>query len=62
MRFATRVTIQAPAEAVWALLDAVLPRCPAVRGVTLERMEGTVTEADVPQVREELRRLRRAVA
>lgn len=49
-------------EAVWGLLDAVLPRCPAVRGVTLERMEGTVTEADVPQVREELRRLRRAVA
>lgn len=48
-------------EPVWALLDAVRPRCPALRGVTLERMEGTVTQADVPLLREELRRLRRAL-
>jgi uncharacterized protein (UPF0276 family) len=45
-------------EPVWQLLDDVLPRCGALRGVTLERMEGTVTEADVPQLRDELRRLR----
>jgi uncharacterized protein (UPF0276 family) len=45
-------------EPVWDLLGAVLPRCTALRGVTLERMEGTVTDADVPELREELHRLR----
>lgn len=45
-------------EEVWALLEDVLPRCPNLRGVTLERMEGTVDEADVPLLREELRRAR----
>lgn len=49
-------------EAVWALLDYVRPRCKNLRGATLERLEGTVTAADVPLLREELRRLRRAVA
>jgi len=48
-------------EEVWALLDRTLPRCANVRGVTLERMEGTVGEADVPLLRDELRRVRRAV-
>ena len=46
-------------EEVWGLLADVLPRCPNVRGVTLERMEGTVGEDDVPLLREELRRARR---
>jgi len=45
-------------EPVWQLLGDVLPYCSALRGVTLERMEGTVTDADVPELREELRRLR----
>lgn len=45
-------------EPVWQLLDQVLPRCPNVRGVTLERMEGTVAAEDVPLLRDELRRLR----
>jgi uncharacterized protein len=48
-------------EEVWALLDGVLPRCPNLRGVTLERMEGTVEQEDVAQIREELRRVRRAL-
>lgn len=47
-------------EPVWRLLDQVLPRCPNLRGLTLERMEGTVTASDVPLLAEELRRLRRA--
>jgi hypothetical protein len=45
-------------EPVWQLFAEVLPRCPALRGVTLERMEGTVSASDVPELREELRRLR----
>lgn len=46
-------------DEVWALFERVLPRCTALRGVTLERMEGTVDEGDVPQLREELVRTRR---
>ncbi len=48
-------------EAVWALLESVLPRCTALRGVTLERMEGSLRDGDVPLVREELRRVRTLV-
>ena len=48
-------------DAVWGLFERMLPRCSNVRGVTLERMEGTVTEEDVPLLREELRRLRSTV-
>src|SRR5262249_15363585 len=48
-------------EAVWRLFDRVAPRCRRLRGVTLERMEGTVTSrADVVQVRSEIQRARRA--
>ncbi len=44
---------------VWQLLAEVLPRCTSLRGVTLERMEGTVTsDADVANLREELATLR----
>ena len=46
-------------EPVWRLLEEVLPRCPGLRGVTLERMEGTVGPGDVADLREELRRARR---
>jgi uncharacterized protein (UPF0276 family) len=49
-------------EEVWSLLERVAPRCPALRGVTLERMEGTVGPADVPGLREEVRRIRRTLA
>jgi uncharacterized protein len=45
-------------EEVWGLLEEVLPRCKNLRGVTLERMEGTVTEADVPALHHELQRAR----
>ncbi len=49
-------------EPVWQLLEAVAPRCPNLRGLTLERMEGTVTTADVPVIAEELRRARALAA
>lgn len=45
-------------EAVWALLAEVAPRCSGLQGITLERMEGTVTERDVGPLRAELSRLR----
>lgn len=45
-------------EEVWALAERVLPLCPNLRGLTLERMEGTVEPADVPLLREELARAR----
>lgn len=45
-------------EPVWALLEEVLPRCPELRGVTLERMEGTVGPGDVAEIDAELRRIR----
>jgi uncharacterized protein (UPF0276 family) len=48
-------------ELVWRMLEAVAPRCPNLRGVTLERMEGTVEEADVPHLAAEIQRLRATV-
>lgn len=47
-------------EVVWELYEAVLPRCPNVRGVTLERLEGTVRPEELPQLADELERLRAA--
>jgi len=47
--------------AVWRLLEAVAPRCPNLRGVTLERMEGTVGDGDVALLGAELERLRATV-
>lgn len=46
---------------VWALFAAVLPRCPGLRAVVVERMEGSVGPGDVHLLREELRRARRMV-
>jgi uncharacterized protein (UPF0276 family) len=48
-------------EEVWDLLEAVVPRCPNLRAVVLERLERTADEGDLPLLREELRRIRRAV-
>lgn len=45
-------------DEVWALLDHVRPRCTRLRGLTLERMEGTVGPDDVATIAAELRRLR----
>lgn len=48
-------------EEVWKLAEAWIPRCPNLRALTLERMEGTVGEDDVALLREELVRARRLV-
>lgn len=46
-------------EEVWTLLSEVLPHCTNLRGVTHERMEGTLLdERDVRRVMDELDRLR----
>lgn len=49
-------------EEVWRLFARVLPRCRRIKGVTLERMEGTVGPGDVPLLREELVRARSIIA
>jgi uncharacterized protein (UPF0276 family) len=48
-------------EEVWKLFETTLPRCPRLRGVTIERMEGTVSARDVPLLREEIRRARQVI-
>jgi uncharacterized protein (UPF0276 family) len=48
-------------ERVWKLFELVAPRCSSLRGVTIERMEGTVESGDVPLLFEEVRRARRIV-
>lgn len=45
-------------EEVWRLLADVAPRCPRLRLVTLERMEGTVGPEDVAPLGAELERIR----
>ena len=50
-----------PAE-VWRRLAEVAPRCPNLRAVTLERMEGTVRAPDVAPLLDEVRRLREVVS
>ncbi len=48
-------------EPVWQLFAAVLPRCPGLRAVIVERMEGSVGPGDLHLLRDELRRARRMV-
>lgn len=48
-------------EPVFRLLERTAPRCKNLRGVTLERMEGTVEERDVATLRGELLRVREVV-
>ena len=43
-------------EAVWTLYERVLPRCRGLRGVVVERLNGTFGAADVPALAAELRR------
>lgn len=45
-------------EELWSLTERVLPLCRNLRGLTLERMEGTVEPHDVNLLRDELRRAR----
>jgi uncharacterized protein len=43
-------------EPVWTLLEKTLPRCRGVRGLVVERMNGSVTADDLPALRDEVRR------
>jgi uncharacterized protein len=45
-------------EPVWRLMEAVAPRCVNLRGIVLERLNGTFGPADLPALRQELRRAR----
>lgn len=45
-------------ESVWSLLARIAPQCPNLRGITYERMEGTVTDRDVASIVGEVERLR----
>ena len=49
-------------DEVWALFAKIVPRCRRLKGVTLERMEGTGEPADVPRRRDEIAHIRRIVA
>lgn len=46
---------------VWRALDEVLPRCPNLRGVVLERNEGTIDDSNVAAFESEVRHLRAAL-
>jgi len=43
-------------EEVWRLLERVRPRCRNLRGIVVERLNGTFTEAELPALRDEIRR------
>lgn len=43
-------------EEVWRLLERVRPRCRNLRGIVVERLNGTFEAADVPRLRDEIRR------
>ena len=60
-RFRLDAHDRAISEDAWTLLERVLPRCTGLRGITLERMEGTLEPGDGLLVRDELRRARRLV-
>ena len=49
-------------DPVWSLLERAVARCCNLRGVTLERREGTVEAQDVPALESELHRIRRTIA
>ncbi|MGE3808153.1 MAG: DUF692 family multinuclear iron-containing protein [Gemmataceae bacterium] len=46
-------------EPVWAVFERLRPRCPNLRGVVLERLDGSFGPEEVPALRDELRRARR---
>ena len=48
-------------EPVWALYERAVPKCRNLRGVVLERLNGTFGAADVPALRDELRRAKELV-
>lgn len=49
-------------EAVWNLLEHVLPLCSNLRGIVVERLDGTLAPDDVPALRDEMRRAKAMLA
>lgn len=45
-------------EDVWKLFEFMRPRCPGLRGVVVERLNGTFAASDVPALAAEVRRAR----
>jgi uncharacterized protein (UPF0276 family) len=45
-------------EVVWTLFERALPRCRNLRGVVVERLNGTLDPGDLPQLAGEVRRAR----
>jgi uncharacterized protein (UPF0276 family) len=48
-------------EEVWTSLAWALPRCPSLRGVVLERIDGSLRAEDVPAHEADVRRLRESL-
>jgi len=48
-------------EPVWRLLERGLPRCRNLRGLVVERLNGTFEVGDVPALRDEVRRAKELV-
>ena len=48
-------------DEVWDLLDRVIPKCTALRGIVVERLNGTFEEADLPGLVDEIARARAAL-
>ena len=46
-------------DGVWKLFEHVLPRCRNVRGVVVERLNGTFAAEDLPDLREEVLRAKK---
>jgi uncharacterized protein len=46
-------------EPVWAVYERLRSRCPNLRGVVLERIDGSFGSAELPALRDELHRARR---
>ena len=49
-------------EPVWRLYERARPRCRNLRGVVVERLDGSFGEADVPILRAEVRRAKEVLA
>ncbi len=48
-------------EEVWRLLERVRPRCRNLRGLVVERLNGTFGAADVPRLRDDVRRAKELI-
>lgn len=45
-------------EEVWNLAENIIPKCPNLRGIVVERLNGTINPGDLPGLSAELRRVK----